>query len=448
MNRFLTNIFQKHDVKPAKPPFLLQLQNQLNGAMVNLLEAWYPSSIDYEQGGFYTDLNYKFEPDGPQQKYIVHQSRHLWTLSKAGLQFPDNTLYRNGAEHGFRFIAEQFWNHEYGGFYTEVNRNGSIATSGQPVIAYGQSYAIYSIIAYHSLTRNPDALELAINTFHWLEEFMYDPVNKGYFSFTDQDRNIIGRPDYTGCLNGPCMKGINSILHLLEAYIELYKAWPDALLYARLSELLEILKERMIQPKGYLHNYFDRDWTPVSIDKPSKPNVRRYHYLDHVSYGHDAEAAFLMQDAASVLNLTNQQDTIAVTKKLVDHSIHYGTDRRKGGLFGKGYYFNQKRKPVQVDKAKYWWVQAEMLYALLLMWSLYPDDEQNYFALFQQQWSYIKNYCLDHQNGGWFESGSDRSPRQKMQPKSHEWKATYHTYRALENCILLLDRMLADNNPE
>jgi mannobiose 2-epimerase len=101
-----------------------------------------------------------------------------------------------------------------------------------------------------------------------------------------------------------------------------------------------------------------------------------------------------------------------------------------------------------MDKEKHWWVQAEVLYALLLMGFLYPDDDRNYFTLFTRQWTYIKTYCLDQQNGGWFERGLDRSPKPKTQQKSHEWKSTYHTYRALENCILLLDKMLAENSPK
>ena len=447
MKQLLASIFQKHDVKPANRSVLLHLQTEMDEAILSDLDAWYPGSIDYEEGGFYTDLNYKFEPDGPHLKSIVHQSRHLWTLSRSCLRYPKNTICRDGAEHGFRFIADHFWDHEYGGFYTEVNRKGRLVKPGLPFIAFGQSFAIYGIMAYHSVTHSHEALKLAIDTFHWLEKYMYDPRFKGYYSYIGRDRIIIGRPDYTGCLNGPCMKGINSILHLLEAFIELYKAWPDALLYARLSELLEILNEKMVQPEGYLHNYFDKDWTPVSINKPSKSNVRKYLYLDHVSFGHDAEAAFLMQEASFVLK-QNEKKTHLITKKLVDHSINYGMDRKYSGLYGKGYYFNNKRKPLIIDKTKYWWVQAEMLYALLLMGSLYPNDEQNYFALFQHQWTYIKNYCLDHQNGGWFERGLDRSPKLKIQPKSHEWKATYHTYRALENCSLLLGRMLADNNPD
>lgn len=300
MKRYLASIFQKRDVKPPERSFLIQLKSVLDKTISDELHAWYPASIDKEHGGFYTDLNYKYEPDGPHRKRIVHQSRHLWTLSRAGLRYPEITLYRDGAEHGFRFISDHFWDHVNGGFYTELDRKGTSITPEHPLISYGQSFALYGILAYHSLTKSPKALKLAIDTFHWLDENMYDPECKGYYSFTDRDRNITDRPGYTGCLNGRCQKGVNSILHLIEAYTDLYKAWPDTLLYARLSELVVILEEKIMQPEGYLHSNFDRTWKPVKISKPSKSNVRRYLYLDHVSFGHDAEAAFLMQEVVGL----------------------------------------------------------------------------------------------------------------------------------------------------
>jgi mannobiose 2-epimerase len=299
LRNILSKIFQKPADITASQSVLSQLREELDESLKNLLDAWYPDSIDYEHGGFYTDLNNTFDPEGAHLKSVVHQSRHLWTLSRACARFPQTALFREASEHEFRFIADHFWDQKHGGFYSEVNRKGYAATPDQSIIAFGQSFAMYGIIAYHNVTQSQESLKLAIDTFYWLEQYMYDPVDKGYFSFTDMDRNIIGLPDYTGCLDGPCMKGINSILHLLEAYTELYKIWPDSLLYERLWELLEIIEDKMVQEKGYLHNYFDKDWTPVCINKPSKSNVRRYLYLDHVSFGHDAEAAFLMQEARS-----------------------------------------------------------------------------------------------------------------------------------------------------
>ncbi|MCG2589974.1 AGE family epimerase/isomerase [Rhodohalobacter sulfatireducens] len=442
MNSLFRNIFSKKREVSADAETLSRLKDEIEQLLVKEVDAWYPASIDTSYGGFYTDLDYKFEPDGDQKKTIIHQARHLWAISRACSRYPSNNSYREYADHGFSFISQKFWNNKSGGFYTESDRNGVLVRTDIPMSAFGQSFAIYGIVAYHRVSQKPEALKLAIDTFHWLENYMYDKEFKGYFSYIDQNRKIIERPGVGSVLDGNCLKGVNSILHLVEAYTELYKIWPDPLLRVRISELLDLIQSKMIQPKGYLHNYFDKDWTPVRIKKRTKSHVRNFLYLEHVSFGHDAEAAFLMSETAKLLKNRNSNKTLVKAKLLTDHSVTYGLDRRKGGLFKNGYYFDRRRKPTPMDRSKIWWIQAEALYTFLLFSSLFPKDEQNYFEIFHQQLLYIKKYFIDYKYGGWFEQELDKSQKQKRTPKSHEWKATYHTYRALENCVELLDEML------
>jgi len=442
MSNFFRRIFSKTRENSTDPEVLSHLRDEIEDLLKKDLDFWYPASIDKACGGFFTDLDYKFEPDGLQKKTVIHQARHLWTISRACHRYPSNTFYKEYADHGFSFISEKLWNSESGGFYTEVDQKGKLVRSDTPISAFVQSFAMYGIAAYHRVSHKPEALKLAIDTFHWLEHYMYDKEHRGYFSYIDQHRKIIKRPGVGTVLDGKCLKGVNSILHLIEAYTELYKIWPDPLLNSRLTELLDLIQDKMIQPKGYLHNYFDRDWTPVRIKDRSRSNVKKFLYLDHVSFGHDAEAAFLILEASKVLKNRDSSHTLEKAKQLIDHSVTYGLDRRKGGLFSKGYYFDNKRKPALMEKSKIWWVQAETLYTLLLFSSLLPDDKHDYFGKFFQELSYIKKYFIDHNNGGWFDNGLDRLPKAVMNPKSNEWKATYHTYRALENCVNLLDEMI------
>ena len=42
------------------------------------------------------------------------------------------------------------------------------------------------------------------------------------------------------------------------------------------------------------------------------------------------------------------------------------------------------------------------------------------------------------EKGDWFEGGLDKEPHFRTGPKSHIWKCTYHTTRALTNCITML----------
>ena len=65
----------------------------------------------------------------------------------------------------------------------------------------------------------------------------------------------------------------------------------------------------------------------------------------------------------------------------------------------------------------------------------YPNDPMHYYDKFKQQWNYIQTYLIDHVNGEWYEEGLDKEPQRKMALKGHIWKASYHNFRALSNCV-------------
>jgi len=65
----------------------------------------------------------------------------------------------------------------------------------------------------------------------------------------------------------------------------------------------------------------------------------------------------------------------------------------------------------------------------------YPDDSMHYFEKFQLQWKYVETYLIDHVHGDWYEGGIDKEPEKAKAQKGHIWKATYHNFRGLANCI-------------
>jgi len=96
-------------------------------------------------------------------------------------------------------------------------------------------------------------------------------------------------------------KDQNSSIHLLEAFTELYKVWPDALVKVRLQEMLELIRDKIVTQKGYLQLFFTYDWKPVSFHDSSDAVIMKNKNLDHVSFGHDVETAYLMQEASETL---------------------------------------------------------------------------------------------------------------------------------------------------
>jgi mannobiose 2-epimerase len=396
------------------------------------LKSWYPFLIDTSCGGFYTDLDYTWKLDGRQNKMIVTQARHIWSTANAGMFYQKDNTLRKVAAHGVQFLKNVMWDKKYGGFYNLTSREGEpIKESGQIIkTAYGNAFAIYGLASYYQASGDSVALKLAQETFWWLEKHSFDIQNGGYFQFISRD----GSP-FTDGYNISPPKDQNSSIHLLECLTELYKVWPNPVLKERLSSLLQIVRDTITTNKGYMTLFFKRDWTPISYRK-SNAKVREINYeFDHISFGHDVEAAYLMLEASEALGIKNDSTTLRISKRMVDHALTNGWDKKRGGIYDGGYYLPGDNNPTIVRNTKEWWSQAEALNTLLMMSSLFPNDEQNYYEKFCILWNYCKNFLIDQENGGWYWSGIDIVPSQKFSPKSSIWKCNYHTSRALINCI-------------
>lgn len=408
-----------------------------------LLDPWYPRAVDKEYGGFLTRFSFDFKPVDPQDKMIVTQSRHVWTNAKASLINPMTEHYKASAKHGFNFLKDVMWDKENGGFYTLVDRQGKVKDeSFAAKEAYGNSFGLFSLAAYYQASGDTSALNLAKKQFMWLEVHSHDPVHKGYFQHMQKDGTPIKRDPNTPTTSALGYKDQNTSIHLLEAFTELYAVWPDSLLRERLSEMLLLVRDKITTPQGYLTLFFQPDWTPVTFKNTSKDNILKHRSLDHVSFGHDVETAFLLLEASHVLGNKNDEVTMKVAKRMVDHSLKNGWDNTAGGFYDEGYYFRDKKGMTIIKDTKNWWAQAEALNTLLLMADHFPNDEMKYFDKFKTLWNYTQTNLIDHQYGDWYQGGLDKEPQQQKGLKGHIWKATYHQYRALSNCV---QRLMPDS---
>jgi mannobiose 2-epimerase len=423
--------------KPANEREKREIASEMKESMVNqLLKPWYPAAIDTLYGGFLSSFTYNFKPVGSQDKMIVTQARHTWSNAKAAEEFPMDTWYKTGAAQGFHFLRDVMWDKQSGGFYTYVNREGYVKDDHfSPKEAYGNSFAIYGLAAYYQLSGDTSALNLAIKGFMWLEKHSHDPVYKGYFQHMERDGTPIKRTANTPSTAETGYKDQNTSIHLLEAFNELYTVWPDDLLRKRLHEMLLLVRDTIVTPKGYLNLFFYDDWTPVSYRDSSEAVILTHRGLNHVSFGHDVETAYLMLEASHTLGIRNDSLTLKIGKRMVDHALENGWDSQVGGFYDEGYYFKNKPGITIIADTKNWWAQAEGLNSLLMMDRYFPEDPHHYFEKFKQLWVYVKTYLIDHTNGDWYQGGIDKQPQYQKALKGQIWKGTYHNYRALMNCI-------------
>ena len=406
-----------------------------NSIHTQLLNKWYPAAVDLEHGGFLSNFSHDFQAEDKQEKMVVSQARHIWSTSKAAVYYPDKEDYLGMARQGFLFLKDKFWDKEFGGFYTLTDQSGKVLDPDQEAkTAYGNAFAIFGLAAYYQASSDTAALALAQKAFHWLEKHSHDPVHKGYYQ--SLARNGSPLVDRRGLPSTSQIgyKDQNSSIHLLEAFTELYQVWPDALLGERLKEMLYLIRDTMVTEEGYLQLFFFPNWGPVTYRDSTQSQIEKHHSLDHVSFGHDVETAYLMLEASHVLGIDDPK-IMQVAKKMVDHSLNYGWDKEVGGFYDGGFYFQGDDELTIVKDSKNWWAQAEGLNTLLIMADYFPKDEMAYFDKFQQQWDYITRYVIDQEHGEWYAGGLDKEPHHQQTRKGQIWKTPYHNFRSLANCV-------------
>lgn len=281
-------------------------------AKQGLLDKYYPRNIDTLYGGYLSTFTYDFQPQGEQDKMIVTQARHTWSTAKAALFYHDSS-YISMSRHGFLFLRDKMWDQQYGGFYNLVNRKGEPKTFEKQ--AYGNGFGIYALAAYYECSSDTAALHLAKKAFLWLEKHSHDAKYNGYYQYLQRDGTPMQRTAETLSTSDIGYKDQNSSIHLLEAFTELYKVWKDPLVRRRLEEMLLLIRDTIVSSKGYLQLYFTPQWKPVSYRDSSDAVIANNHYIDHVSFGHDVETAYLLQEADETLNGKASTKTLAIGKK-------------------------------------------------------------------------------------------------------------------------------------
>jgi mannobiose 2-epimerase len=249
--------------------------------------------------------------------------------------------------------------------------------------------------------------------FHTIERYSYDHQAKQYYeSFTRQWQPSESRWLIPQDVNAKMT--MNTHLHLIEAYANLYLAWPDSLLRQRISWLLAIFDEFIIDDSsGHMLLFFDENWASQ---------------LDIVSYGHDIEASWLLQRAAE--NIKDSQwieRTKAWALKIAAAAVE-GLDA-DGGLW-------YERIMGHIVREKHWWPQAEAIVGFLNAWELTGDEQWLQRSVLS--WTFIKEHIKDNTSGEWhWGTSADRIPLQGRH-KASFWKCPYHNCRA---CLEVIKRI-------
>lgn len=385
-----------------------EVKNELH----SILGWWIKHAIDKKNGGFYGKINNSNKSEPEAVKGLVLNARILYTFSSAFLLTPKKS-YLKIANRAFDYLLKTFFDTTNGGFYWSVKYNGEVADSKKQV--YGQAFVIYALAEYYKATSDIKALETAKNCFMLLEKHSFDSENTGYLEAFTQNWAPIADLRLSDKDQNE-KKSMNTHLHIIEAYANLYAIWKDERLKSAIQQLLNNFKNHIINPANYhLNLFFNEKWEVKSTS---------------ISYGHDIEAAWLLLEAAESINEKQQIEEFKAVALKITEATTKGLDEN-GGLW---YEFDPISQ--HLTKELHWWPQAEAMVGFLNAWQISKNEV--YLTKSIKSWTFVKNFMIDHKNGEWFWGLNNDYTIMQHQDKAGFWKCPYHNGRA---CIEIIKRI-------
>ena len=388
-----------------------QLKSELSAELDSILKYWSKHTIDNQNGGFVGQIDFNDHIIANTEKGAVLNARILWTFSSS-YKVTQNENHKTIAKRAFEFLSDHFYDTKFGGLFWSINADKTPKDTKNQI--YALAFAIYGLSEYYAISKDEKALEIAVNLYQKIQEHSYDALNKGYFEAFTRDWQPIEDLRLSD-KDANEKKTMNTHLHIVEAYANLFKVWKNKKLQSDIIELLQTIEKHFINTEtGHLRLFFNENW----IEKP-----------DVISYGHDIEAAWLLLQCAEI---SEDETLIANYKK---YAIHIAEVTQEGLDADGGLWYEFDPEKNELIAEKHWWVQAEALIGFYNAYQLTNDEK--YLNIVYKNWKFIKKHILDKQNGEWF-WGVNRDYSLIEKDKAGFWKCPYHNGRA---CLELMHRI-------
>lgn len=387
------------------------LKKQMHDELLSILDYWTANTVDETNGGFIGTIDFSENKDFTADKGSVLNARILWAFS-AAYPVTKDEKHRELAQRAYDYIASHFYDTEHGGIFWSVDHQGNPKDTKNQV--YALAFVVYGLSEFYAISQNEEVLALAKKLYEKIEQYSYDRMHKGYLeAFTREWQPIDDLRLSDKDANEK--KTMNTHLHIAEGYANLYKVWQDERLKSRIAELLHIINEHFINGEtGHLRLFFSEDW----VEKP-----------DVVSYGHDIEAAWLLQWCAEVIG---DEELISIYKK---HAVIMADATFEGLDDDGGLWYEYDPQEERLIAEKHWWPQSELWIGMVNAWQITGDAR--YLDAVEKNWQFVQQYILDKANGEWIWGvNADYSKIEK--DKAGFWKCPYHNSRA---CLELIRRL-------
>ena len=365
---------------------------------------------DDKQGGYIGQVDFDLTRRPEAERGCILNSRILWFFSEAYLTLCDPSLL-DEADHAYEMLCRMI-DDINGGVYWSLNADGTVCDSTKHT--YNQAFAIYALSAYYRAGGKKESLNKAEELFELVESRCFD--GEGYLeAFTaDWKPRSNEKLSENGVEAGRTM---NTLLHVMEGYTDLYEANRSERVRERLCFILEIFEKKIYNCKKRRQEvFFDLDYNTL---------------IDLHSFGHDIETSWLMDHTLEVIGDSG------LTARIRPLLLNMAEQTFETAFTDHG--FCNESENNRIDTTRIWWVQAEALLGFLNAWE--KTGEERYKDAVHTQWKYIRDVLCDSRIGSeWYWSiHEDGTPIEK--PIVEPWKCPYHNGRM---CLEIIRRNHSD----
>jgi N-acylglucosamine 2-epimerase len=360
----------------------------------NILPFWMRHSRDEENGGFFTCLN-RNGSVFDTDKFMWLQGRQVWCFSHLYHHVEQRPEWLDMALHGAAFMEKH-------GRDADGNWYFSLTAQGQPLVQpyniFSDCFATMAFAALDKAKPNEKYRQIALDTFENIlkrKDNWKGIYNKAYPG-TRQLRNF----------------SLPMILCNLSLELEgvLGKERVDAFIPSLVQEVMEVFYQPDL---GLILENVEADGSFSDSFEGRLLNP-----------GHAIEAMWFMMDLGKRMN---DEALIRKACQVMLATLEHGWDRQFGGIF---YFMDAKGAPPQQLEwdQKLWWVHVEALVALAKGYTLTGDEAcARWFTMVHD---YTWKHFRDPDFGEWF-GYLNRRGEVLLPLKGGKWKGCFHIPRSL-----------------
>lgn len=354
----------------------------------NLLNQWLHHGINHELGYSHESLNHDWSVNPVGRIRLLSQCRQLYTFSHAYLETQDRK-WLAPLQPLFDFILSHYWVDKAWIF----SLNDDLSIKDRHSDCYALAFVILAFSYYFNATKDHRALEFIEYTHTFLKTQMTSE-NGGFLEQFPKSDDPVRRQ--------------NPHMHLLEAYLAVYKVTQEQRYKDEIKLLLNLLKNHFFDAtSNSLIEYFYQDW---SVHPSLGSNIEPGHHFEWVWLLHQAHDIF------------PDEQYLVIADLLWQKACTHGFDPQ-GGI----YNLIHAQTGETLDAEKRIWPITEYLKALC---AHKPNSEHTQKRLAETLEFFFQHYLMA--NGAWNEYlGANNKPKAHPLPGT----TSYHIFLGLTEVL-------------